>query len=82
MVRKMMGFIKSFTISINLVPSHLNSTALSGAKCPNNAPAVMAVSTQKVRLVKIFFILGSYFEKMRKVFLLEIPKLNPVKIKL
>jgi hypothetical protein len=26
-----------------------------GLKCPSNAPAVIAISTQKVRLVRIFF---------------------------
>jgi hypothetical protein len=30
-------------------------SAADGLKCPSNAPAVMAISTQKVRLVTIFF---------------------------
>ena len=58
MVRKMIGLINTFTISIKYLPKGCIFIAVAGAKCPSKAPVVIAVKTQKVRLVNNFFIIA------------------------
>lgn len=51
----MMGLMNTFTTSMKYFPSGCMATPDAGKKCPSNAPELIAINTQKVRLVTSFF---------------------------